>query len=107
MRIEDPLLPDCVANAQHRTPEYLAAKCAGMDDRPDIGGGEEIHDVILAGFHIDFDLGKASHVGKRSAVARVIVLGRRHQTLASQRRYRCFCQFVNVIGNFVTVVNSA
>ena len=38
--------------------------------------GQEIRDVVLAGFNIDFDLGEAGHVGKRLAIARVLILAR-------------------------------
>ena len=56
-----------------------------MDDRADVGVGEKIYNLVLAGFNIDFDFGEARDVGMRRAVARVIVAGRHHQTLPCQR----------------------
>jgi hypothetical protein len=64
VRIEHPLLADRMADAQRRAAEHLAAQRAGMNHRADIAGGEKIHDVVLAGFDIDFDFGKAGDVGK-------------------------------------------
>src|ERR1035437_1694129 len=107
VRIEHPFLTDRMADAQGRTAEHLAAKRTGVDHRPYIGGGEEIHDVVFAGFDIDFNLSEAGDVGKRGAVARIIVLGCRHQTLACQRRYGGLRQFVDIFGHLVAIVNAS
>ena len=64
LRIEDPLLTDRVADAQDRSPEHLSAQRLGMNHRADVGDREEIRDVVLAGFGINFDFGKACDVGK-------------------------------------------
>ena len=95
-----------MADAQRRTAEHLAAKCSGVDYRADIGGGEEIHDVVLAGFDVDFNLGEAGNVGKRDAVAWVVVLGCRHQALARQCRHGRLRQFVDIGGRLVAIVDA-
>src|ERR1700693_74221 len=55
MRIEHPLLSDRMANAQDRTAEHLTTQRSGMDHRANISGSEEVHDVVLSGFYIDFN----------------------------------------------------
>ena len=96
-----------VADAQYRSPEHLTAQRLGMNHRAHVGNGEKICDVVLAGLDIDFDFGKACHVGKRLAVVRILVLGRRHQTLSRQRGNGCLGVLVYVFGRFVTVVDAA
>ena len=56
----------------------LAAANARMDHGARVGVGQEIQNVILPGFEVDFHLGKAGHVRMAQAVARVIVPGDRH-----------------------------
>ena len=54
-------------------PRTWPPSARGMDHRADVGVGEEIDDVVLAGFDIDFDFGEAGDVGMSHAVARVVV----------------------------------
>src|SRR5450759_4704518 len=48
VRIEHPFLTDRMADPERRTAKHLATQCAGMNHRPNVAGGEEIHDVVLA-----------------------------------------------------------
>src|ERR1700691_3663179 len=64
MRIEHPLLTDGMADAEDRTAEHLSTQGSGMDHGANISGSEEIDDVVLAGFDIDLNFGKAGDVGK-------------------------------------------
>ena len=77
VRVVHPLLANRMANPQNGPSQDLAAKRAGMNYRADVGIGEEIHDVILARFNVDLNLGKAGDVGKCQAITRVVVLGGR------------------------------
>src|SRR6266568_8813346 len=78
-----------------------------MNYRAHIGVGEEIDDVVLAGLHIHFDLGKAGNVGKCRAIARVIVLRGRQKALSSERHRRRLSPPVEVGGYFVAIVDAA
>src|SRR5882762_3016213 len=82
--VVDPLLAECVTNAQDRPPQYLASQRLWMEHGTDIDVSEEIQDVILAGFYINFHLGKRSDVGECVAVVRVRIAGNRQQTLTCQ-----------------------
>src|SRR5664279_4755108 len=93
VRVIHPLLPKRVSHPENGPSKQLTAKRAGMNYRAYIGVGEEIHDVILARFDVDLDLGKAGNVRKCRAITRVIVLGGCHQTLSSKRRYRSLGKF--------------
>ena len=75
--VVDPLLADRVADAQHRAAENLPAEAARVNHRADVGDGEVIEDVVLAGLDVDFDFGEPGDEGARLAVARVVVLARR------------------------------
>ncbi len=86
--VVDPLLADGVTDAQDRPAENLAAERARMEHRADVGIGEIIHDMVLAGFDIDFHLGKAGHERKCVAVVRIFILGNRHQSLARRGPWR-------------------
>src|SRR5271165_4759142 len=82
VRVVHPLLPKRMSHAQNGASEHLATKRAGMNYGTHVGIGEEIHDVILARFNVNLDLGKAGNVGKCRAVPRVVVLGGYHQALS-------------------------
>src|ERR1700733_6913524 len=73
MWIEDPLLANRMANAERRTAEHLATERPGMNHCSYIRGGEKIHDVVFAGFDVDFNFGKTGDVGKRGAVTGIVV----------------------------------
>ena len=77
-----------------------------MDHGPDVGVGEEIDNVVLAGFDIYFDFGEARDIRKRLAVVRVLVLCGRHQALARQRRHRRLGELVHVFGRLVAIVDA-
>ena len=47
-----------------------------MDDRADVGDGEVVDDVVLAGLDVDFDFGEAGDERLRLAVARIVVAWR-------------------------------
>src|SRR5580692_2397017 len=79
--IEHPLLTDGMSDAQDRAPKYLTTQGSGMDYCTDVGRSEEVYDVVLAGFDVDFNFGKAGDIRKSRAVAWIVILGRRHQTL--------------------------
>src|SRR5581483_12170696 len=61
--IEDPFLPDGVANAERRASEHLAAERARVDHSANIGIRKKINDVILAGITINFHFGKRRNEG--------------------------------------------
>src|SRR5882724_3710395 len=107
MGVEDPLLADRVANAQRRPAEYLAAERMWMDHRADVRVGKKIHNIVLAGFDIDFDLGEARHIGMGHAVAGVVVPGGSHEALTGQRCYRRLSETVDVGGRDVAIINAA
>ena len=44
-----------------------------MEHRSDVGDGQEVDDVVLAGFDVDFDFGEAGDEGMRLAVVRILV----------------------------------
>src|ERR1700679_3862435 len=69
VRVEYPLLTNRMSDAQDRTAEHLTTQRSGMDDRADVGRGEEVNDVVFAGFDVDFNLGKAGDVRIRRTVA--------------------------------------
>jgi len=52
-----------------------------MEHGADIGVSEEIQNVILASFNIDFHFGKRGYEGECVAVVRVIITGNRQQSL--------------------------
>src|SRR5271166_1025574 len=106
VRVVHPLLANRMSNPQNGPSKDLTAKRAGMNYRADIGIGEEIHDVVLARFNVNLDLGKAGNVRKCRAITGVIVLGGCHQTLSSQCRYGCLREFVEVGGCFVAIVDA-
>ena len=54
-----------VPEAQHDPAVDLAAEIPRMDDRADVGDDEEVEHPVGAGFDVDFDFGKARHVGLR------------------------------------------
>ena len=107
VRVEHPLLADRMAHPEDRAAEHLAAERARMNHRANVGVCEEIHDVIFAGLDVDLDFGKARDIGKRLAVAGIVIFGGRHQTLARHRRDRRLGQFVQVRRRFVAVVDAA
>ena len=76
LRIEYPFLADGVADAQNRPPEHLPAECLRVNDGAHVGDREKIGDVVLAGFDIDLDFGKAGDVGERLSVVRICCLSR-------------------------------
>src|SRR5208283_4076913 len=78
VRVVYPLLANRVSNAQNGAAEHLATKRAGMNYGTYVSVGEEIHDVILARFNVDLDLGKAGNIRKCRAITGVIVLGSCH-----------------------------
>src|SRR5271166_2813626 len=78
VRVVHPLLANRMSNPQNGPSKDLTAKRAGMNYRAYIGVCEEIHDVILAGFNVNLDLGKAGYVRKCRAVTGVTVLGGCH-----------------------------
>src|SRR5208337_3181531 len=78
-----------------------------MNHRPDITGGEKIHDGVLASLDVDFDLGETGNIGKCIPVARIVIFCRRYQALARDRRDRCLRQFVDVGRRFVAIVDAA
>ena len=59
VRVEDPLLADCMTDAKDRTAQDLTAERVRVDHRANIGVRQEIHNVVLAGLDIYFDFGKA------------------------------------------------
>ena len=78
-----------------------------MDHGADVGERQEIEDVILAGFDVDFDFGKASDEGKRRRRRADSCPWPRHQALARQRRRRCHRELIDVLGQLVAVVDAA
>src|SRR5208337_3079920 len=64
VRVVHPLLPNRMSNPQNGPSKNLTAKRAGMNYGAYIRVCEEIHDVILAGFNVNLDLGKAGYVRK-------------------------------------------
>ena len=86
MLVVDPFLPDRVRDSQNRPPHDLAAQRARMDHRADVGHGQEIREVVLAGFEIHVDLGETGDIGKRLAIVRIFVARGHHQSLARQPR---------------------
>src|SRR5258708_5710353 len=107
MGVEDPLLADRMANAKRRPAENLAAERTRVDHSPYIGVREEVQNVVLTGFDIDFDLGETRHIGMGHAVPRVVVAGGSHQSLAGQCRDGCLSRFVDVRWRFVAIVLTA
>ena len=71
MLVEHDLLPDGVADTQHRSAEHLAAETSRIDHGPDVGHRQEVGDHELAGLDVDLDLGKRGDVRMRLAVARI------------------------------------
>src|ERR1035441_9760302 len=65
-----PLLPNRMADAQNRAAEDLAAQRTGMDYGTNVGASQEIQDVVLSRFDVDFDLGETGDIGKGRAVVR-------------------------------------
>src|SRR5271165_3976239 len=106
MRVVHPLLPNRMSHAQNGAAEHLATKRPGMNYGTHVGIGEEIHDVILARFNVNLDLGKTGNVGKCRAITRVIVLGGYHQALSSKCRYGRLRQFMEVGGRFMAIVDA-
>src|SRR5208283_4695710 len=106
VRVVHPLLPNRMSHAQNGPSKDLTTKRAGMNYRAYISVGEEIHDVILARFNVDLDLGKTGNVRKCGAITWVIVLGGRHQTLSSNCRYGRLCEFVEVGRRFMAIVDA-
>ena len=87
-------------------PENLAAQSIRMNHCADVGVGEEIDDTILTRFEVNFDLGKRGDVGMRNAIPRVTVLGHGQQALAGERCGRCDSKFIDVLRQFVAVVDA-
>src|ERR1017187_9877667 len=106
-RIEHPFLANRMAHAERRTAEHLSSERPGMDHRSDIGGGEKIDDVVLAGFDIDLNLGETGNIGIRRTIAWVVVLGGYHQALSGQRRDRRLRQFVDIGWRLMAIVDAA
>src|SRR6187200_2507143 len=61
--VVDPLLSDRVSDAEHRAPENLPAEGAWVDHRADVGDGEVVEDVVLAGLDVDLDFGEPGNEG--------------------------------------------
>src|SRR5580698_3404365 len=78
-----------------------------MEHRAHVREGKKIQNVILAGFDISFDFGKAGNERERVAVVRVFVLRNGEQSLAGQRSGGYDRKFVDVRRQVVTVVNAA
>ena len=83
--VVNPLLADRVADAQHGAAQDLAAQRARMDHRADVGHGEVIQDLVLAGFEVDFDFGEAGDDRSASGRRADGVAGHGEQALAGQR----------------------
>ena len=107
LRVDHPLLPDGVADAQRRTSEDLAAQRRWMKHRAHIGIGQIIDDVVLARLHIDFHFGKTGQIGIGIAIMRILVFRRSHQTLAGQSSYRLLGCFMHVGIHIVAIVDAA
>ena len=56
--VVDPVLPDRVADAEHRSAEHLAAERVRVNHGADVGHREIVDDVVAAGFDVDFDFGE-------------------------------------------------
>src|ERR1017187_9132583 len=106
-RIEHPFLANRMADAERRTAEHLTAERSRMDHSADIGGGEEVDNVVLSSFDIDLDLGETGNIGIRRTIAWVVVLGGHHQALSGQRRDRRLRQFVDIGGGPMAIVDAA
>ena len=78
-----------------------------MHHRAHVGIGEKVNDVILAGFHIDLDLGKAGDIRKRAAVVRVLVFRGDNKPLARKPRHCGLGHLVDVGSHIVAVVDAA
>ena len=61
--VVDPLLTDRVTDAEHRATEDLPAEGARVNDRADVGDGEVVEDLVLAGLDVDLDFGEPGHEG--------------------------------------------
>ena len=72
--VEDPLLSDRMANAESGAAEDLPAQCCRVNHGAHIRDRKEIHEVILAGLDIDFDLGETGNERIRRAVAGILIL---------------------------------
>ena len=98
MRIEDPLLADRVADAEHRSAKHLSTERVGMHDRAFVGVGEEIDDVVLAGFDVDFDFREARDVGEGLRHRADSVAWRRRPVPVLRARPPKPWSFVEVVG---------
>src|SRR5580658_10764838 len=67
MGIKNPLLSDGVADAERRTSQDLAAERGWMDHAADVGVGEKIYDLVLAGFNVHLNFGETCNVGMRDS----------------------------------------
>jgi len=76
------------------------------ESRCHIRDRKEIHEVILAGLDIDFDLGELA-TKEFVAPSRDTYPSRRLPDPDRQGQHRCFRHFVDVFGRLVTVVAAA
>src|SRR5260370_8906497 len=81
MRVVYPLLPNRMADSEDRAAKHLAAERARVNHRADVGVGEEIHDLILAGLAVDLALRETRAIGTRTAVPSTVSFGRSHHPL--------------------------
>src|SRR5579862_3467508 len=94
--VEDPLLANCMTDAERRSTENLSTERPWVDYCAHIGVCQKIHKVVLAGFDIHFDFSEACNVGMRHAIARVVVAGGRDQALSYQCGYGRFGHLVDI-----------
>ena len=97
-----------VADAEHRAPENLPAEGVRMDDRADVGDGEVVEDVELAGLDVDLDFGEPGDEGmrgwpSRGYVSRATPISPCPASAAAD----AFVNGVDVLRHFVAVVLAA
>src|SRR5215472_11349583 len=107
LRIEDPLLPNRMSDAQYGTPSNLSTQCLWVNHCTNVCNREIVRNVILSRFHVHLYLCEASNVGEALSVMRERVFRGCNQALSCQCRDRSFGYFIDVGWSFVPVVDSA
>src|SRR5579871_2458988 len=78
-----------------------------MKHGADVSVSQEVYQVILAGFKIDFDLSKARHKGVRLSIVRILVTCRDDHSLTGERSDRSLGKPVDVGVGFMTIIDTA
>ncbi len=92
-----------MTEALHRAAMQLTAERARVKHRADIGHGEVVEDLVVAGLDIDFDFGEADDERVGRAFARVRIARHAHQTLTDEAGRRRLRHGVDVLGHLVAV----